>query len=280
MRHGSYLSISSKGFHRVAYTEWGKRENPCVLVCVHGLTRNGRDFDSLAATLAGEYRVVCPDVVGRGASDWLADKNDYGYPQYLNDMAALLAHLNADIVHWVGTSMGGLIGMMLAAQPGTPLTRLVMNDVGPFIPAPALERIAAYVGLDPKFASLEELDGYLREVYAPFGPFTDTQWQGLVRSSVRKLDDGRVALAYDPGIAQPIRAMPREDVDLWSVWSGVQCPVLVIRGERSDVLTAEVAERMAASGPRVRLEVRPGIGHAPSLMSEDQIALISDWLSE
>ena len=278
MRHGSYLSLGSRGFHRVAYTEWGERDDPRVLVCVHGLTRNGRDFDTLAAALAGEYRVVCPDVVGRGASDWLTDKNDYGYPRYVNDMATLLAHLNAECVHWVGTSMGGLIGMMLAAQPGSPVTRLVMNDVGPLIPAPALERIAAYVGLDPKFANLEELDAYLRDIYAPFGPFTDAQWQGLVRSSVRELDDGRVALAYDPGIAEPIRTMPMEDVDLWPVWSGVECPVLVIRGERSDVLTAEVADQMAASGQHVRLEILAGIGHAPSLMSEDQIALVSDWL--
>ncbi len=234
----------------------------------------------LAAALAGEYRVVCPDVVGRGASDWLAEKSDYGYPQYMNDMATLLAHLGAESVHWVGTSMGGLIGMMLAAQAASPVERLVMNDVGPFIPAPALERIAAYVGLDPKFAGIEELDAYLRDIYAPFGPFSDVHWQGLVRSSVRELDDGRVGLAYDPGIAEPIRAMPRADVDLWPIWSGVQCPVLVIRGERSDVLTAEVAEQMAASRARVRLEVLPGIGHAPTLMSEEQIALVAEWLSE
>ncbi|NIM29340.1 MAG: alpha/beta fold hydrolase [Gammaproteobacteria bacterium] len=280
MRHGGYLSLGPHGFHRVAYTEWGERDNPRVLVCVHGLTRNGRDFDVLAAALAGEYRVVCPDVVGRGASDWLAEKSDYGYPQYMNDMATLLAHLGAESVHWVGTSMGGLIGMMLAAQAASPVERLVMNDVGPFIPAPALERIAAYVGLDPKFAGIEELDAYLRDIYAPFGPFSDVHWQGLVRSSVRELDDGRVGLAYDPGIAEPIRAMPRADVDLWPIWSGVQCPVLVIRGERSDVLTAEVAEQMAASRARVRLEVLPGIGHAPTLMSEEQIALVAEWLSE
>jgi pimeloyl-ACP methyl ester carboxylesterase len=280
LRHGHYLSLSSKGFHRVAYTEWGARDNPRVLVCVHGLTRNGRDFDVLAAALAGEYRVVCPDVVGRGASDWLAEKSEYGYPQYLKDMTALLAHLSAERVHWVGTSMGGLIGMMLAAQPGSPVERLVMNDVGPFIPAPALERIAAYVGLDPKFASIEELDAYLRDIYAPFGPFSDAHWQGLVRSSTRRLADGRIGLAYDPGIAEPIRAMPKEDVDLWPLWSGVQCPVLVIRGEQSDVLTAEVAEQMAASRQQVRLDVLPGVGHAPTLMSDDQIAMVADWLSD
>lgn len=279
MRHGSYLSLNSKGFHRVAYTQWGDSDNPRVLVCVHGLTRNGRDFDTLAAALAGDYRVVCPDVVGRGASDWLTDKSDYGYPQYLSDMAALVAHLNADSVHWVGTSMGGLIGMLLAALPGSPVTRMVMNDVGPLIPKAALERIAAYVGDDPHFSDLQELDEYLREIYAPFGPFTDEQWHGLVRSSARALDDAKIGLAYDPGIAEPLKAMPKQDLDLWSTWSKVLCPVLVIRGEQSDLLLADTAEQMTTSGPGAELAVLAGMGHAPTLMSEDQIALVSDWLS-
>ena len=279
MRHGSYLSLNSKGFHRVAYTQWGDSDNPRVLVCVHALTRNGRDFDTLAEALAGDYRVVCPDVVGRGASDWLTDKSDYGYPQYLSDMAALVAHLNADSVHWVGTSMGGLIGMLLAALPGSPVTRMVMNDVGPLIPKAALERIAAYVGDDPHFSDLQELDEYLREIYAPFGPFTDEQWHGLVRSSARALDNAKIGLAYDPGIAEPLRAMPKEDVDLWSTWSKVLCPVLVIRGEQSDLLLADTAEQMTTSGPGAELAVLAGMGHAPTLMSEDQIALVSDWLS-
>jgi len=279
LRHGSYLSLNSKGFHRVAYTQWGDNDNPRVLVCVHGLTRNGRDFDTLAAALAGDYRVICPDVVGRGASDWLADKSDYGYPQYLSDMAALVAHLNADSVHWVGTSMGGLIGMLLAALPGSPVTRMVMNDVGPLIPKAALERIAAYVGDDPHFSDLQELDEYLREIYAPFGPFTDEQWHGLVRSSARALDNAKIGLAYDPGIAEPLKAMPAQDVDLWSTWSKVLCPVLVIRGEQSDLLLADTAEQMTTSGPGAELAVLAGMGHAPTLMSEDQIALVSDWLS-
>jgi pimeloyl-ACP methyl ester carboxylesterase len=280
LRHGSYRSLSSKGFHRIAYTQWGESDNPRVLICVHGLTRNGRDFDTLAAALAADYRVVCPDVAGRGASDWLADENDYGYPQYLNDMSALVAHLNADCVHWVGTSMGGLIGMLLAAQPGSPVTRMVMNDVGPLIPKAALARIASYVGGDPHFSSMQDLDDYLGAIYAPFGPFTDEQWQGLVRSSARTLDNGDIGLAYDPSIAAPLKAMPLEDVDLWPVWDAVECPVLVIRGEQSDVLLADTAERMTTSGPRAQLSVLAGIGHAPTLMSADQIALISDWLSD
>ena len=278
MRHGSYRSQNSQGTHRVAYTEFGESDNPRVLICVHGLTRNGRDFDTLATALAGDYRVVCPDVVGRGASDWLADKNDYGYPQYVSDMVALVAHLNADSVHWVGTSMGGLIGMQLAARPGSPVTRLVMNDVGPLIPKAALARIVAYVGADPHFSSMQQLDVYLREIYAPFGPFTHAQWRALVRSSARELNNGEIGLAYDPDIAVPLKAMPLEDVDMWPVWSTVECPVLVIRGDRSDVLLAETAQAMTTTGPRARLEVLAGIGHAPTLMSDDEIALVGDWL--
>ncbi len=278
MRQSSYDCRSPGGSHRVAYTEWGESDNPRVLVCVHGLTRNGRDFDTLAAALAVEYRVVCPDVVGRGASDWLSDKQGYGYPQYLSDMLALVTHLNADSVHWVGTSMGGLIGMLLAVQPGSPITRMVMNDVGPLIPKAALARIASYVGDDPQFASMQELDDYLRVIYAPFGPFTDEQWQGLVRSSARRLDNAGIGLAYDPGIAVPLRAMPEQDVDLWSTWDKVQCPVLVIRGEQSDLLLADTAEQMTVTGPRAELSVLAGMGHAPTLMSEDQIALIARWL--
>jgi pimeloyl-ACP methyl ester carboxylesterase len=170
--------------------------------------------------------------------------------------------------------------MLLAAQPGSPITRMVMNDVGPLIPKAALERIASYVGDDPNFSSMQELDDYLRAIYAPFGPFTDGQWQGLVRSSARALDDAKICLAYDPGIAVPLRAMPKQDVDLWSIWCEVKCPVLVIRGEQSDLLLAETAEQMTTTGPRAQLAVLAGIGHAPTLMSEDQIALLSRWLSE
>jgi pimeloyl-ACP methyl ester carboxylesterase len=157
---------------------------------------------------------------------------------------------------------------------------MVMNDVGPLIPKAALERIASYVGADPKFDDMQALDAYLREIYAPFGPFTDAQWRGLVQSSARDLGNGRIGLAYDPGIAEPLKAMPAEDVDLWTTWESVRCQVLVIRGEQSDLLLADTAERMARSGPGARLAVLPGIGHAPTLMSEDQIALISDWLSD
>lgn len=279
MRQGSYLALGAHGFHRVAYTEWGDPANDRVVVCVHGLTRNGRDFDWLARGLCEKYRVVCPDIVGRGASEWLEHKEHYGYPQYLSDMAALVAHLGAESVYWVGTSMGGLIGMLLAAQRSSPVAKLVINDIGPLVPKAALERIVSYVGNDPRFSSMGELDTYLQEIYAPFGPFSEAQWQGLVESTARVMPSGEIALAYDPGIAVPMKAMPLEDVELWSVWESVTCPVLLIRGGRSDVLLAETAEKMTATGPRAELVEYPDIGHAPSLMSDELIARVADWLS-
>ncbi len=278
MKIRTYKGLSQSGFHTVAYTEWGDPGNPRVLICVHGLTRNGRDFDTLAVAMADRYRVLCPDVVGRGRSGWLADPSRYGYPQYLADVTALVARSGADTVDWVGTSMGGLIGMMLAAQPGTPVARLVMNDVGPFIPKAALERIAEYAGNDPRFPDRDALDAYLREIYAPFGPFTDGQWRGLVDSTVRVTPEGDIALAYDPGIAAPLRSEPPKDVDLWAVWDAVACPVLLLRGESSDVLRREDAEAMTRRGPRARLHELPGLGHAPSLMSDDQIGLVREFL--
>lgn len=278
MRHGSFKSLGAGGFHRVAYIEWGDPANERVLICVHGLTRNARDFDTLAQALAGHYRVICPDVVGRGASDWLSDKSCYAYPQYLADMAALIAHSGASAVHWVGTSMGGLIGMLMAAQAGTPITRMVMNDIGPLIPLAALERIRSYVGEDPRFDDIQALDAYLGEIYAPFGPFTESQWQGLVGSSSRRREDGSLGLAYDPGIAMPLHAAPSQDIDLWSTWDAVTCPVLVLRGAQSDLLLPETAREMTTRGPRAELVEIPGVGHPPMLMNDEQIEIVKSWL--
>ncbi len=185
MRSHSVLGLSSQGFHRIHYTEWGDPANTRVLVCVHGLTRNGRDFDDFARAMADHYRVLCPDIAGRGQSDWLTDKSGYSYAQYLADMAVLIARSGAVVVDWVGTSMGGLIGMLLAAQPHTPIRHLVMNDVGPFIPKAALERIASYVGQIQTFNSMAEAEHYIRTVSAPFGPLNDAQWRHLTTYSIR-----------------------------------------------------------------------------------------------
>ena len=278
-RSGSYLGLSAGGFHRLAYVEWGAAKPDRTALCVHGLTRSGRDFDALAGALARDgLRVACPDVVGRGRSDRLADPAGYGYPQYLADMNALIARLDAPQVDWIGTSMGGLIGMMLAAQPNTPLRRLVINDVGPFIPKAALARIGEYVGRDPRFADLAAAEAYFREIHAPFGALTDAQWRHLTEHSVTPAEGGGYRLAYDPAIALPFRDAEPQDVDLWALWDLIAIPVLVVRGAESDLLLAETAAEMAARGPRAEVAEIPGCGHAPALMDDHQVALIRDWL--
>jgi pimeloyl-ACP methyl ester carboxylesterase len=276
----SLRALSTLGFHRLAYVEWGAPDAARAVVCVHGLTRNGRDFDFLAAGLAGAgCRVACPDMPGRGRSDWLADPRLYGIPQYMSDSAALIARLGAETVDWVGTSMGGLVGMMLAAQPNSPIRRLVLNDVGPFIPKAALERIATYVGLDPRFESTERLEAALRSAYAPFGPLTDEQWAHLAKHEARHTPDG-IALGYDPRIAEPIRGAPVQDVDLWAIYEAIRCPVMVVRGASSDLLLAETAAEMADRGPRARVFEVAEAGHAPALMADDQITAVRDFLLE
>jgi pimeloyl-ACP methyl ester carboxylesterase len=270
--------LGPHGFHRLAYWEWpGPKGAPTVL-CVHGLTRNGRDFDALAEALSARFRVVCPDVAGRGKSDWLSDPADYGYPVYLADMAALIARLDVDEVCWVGTSMGGLIGMMLAARSGAPIRRMVINDIGPLIAKEGLARIASYVGRDPSFRDVAELEAALRVVASSFGPLSDAQWRHLATHSARANADGSLGLAYDPHIGDAFRTAPPDDVDLWPIYDAVRCPTLVIRGGDSDLLRRADAQAMTRRGPRAKLVEFPGVGHAPALMAQDQIAAIGDFL--
>lgn len=278
MESYNLLGLGPHGFHRLHYTEWGNPENDRVVICAHGLTRNGRDFDELGRALQSGCRVVCPDMPGRGRSDWLAVKSDYNYPVYMSDMAALLARLNVSQIDWVGTSMGGLIGMFLAAQANTPVRRLVLNDVGPTIPEDALQRIAEYVGADPVFPDLRSLEQYLRVVHAPFGPLTDAQWQHIAAHSVRRLAIGACAQHFDPGIAEGFKEAAATPVDLWSIWDRVECPVRVLRGSESDLLTAETAAEMTQRGPKADLVEFEGVGHAPALLAEEQIRAVTDWL--
>jgi len=266
------------GFHRVAYTEWAGPPGAKTVLCVHGLTRNGRDFDDLARVLSRRYRVVCPDVAGRGKSEWLTHAADYGYPHYLADMTALIARLDVEAVDWVGTSMGGLIGMMMAAQPGSPIRRMVINDVGPLIAKEGLLRIASYVGADPVFTDLAELEAYLRKILASFGALSDAQWRHLAEHGARRRPDGTLGRAYDPAIAEAFKTI-EGDIDLWPVWDAVKCPTLVIRGAESDLLRSADAAAMAVRGPRAQLVEFPGIGHAPALMAADQIAVIEEFLA-
>ncbi|MBI3095208.1 MAG: alpha/beta fold hydrolase [Rhodocyclales bacterium] len=282
MREGKVKCLSAAGFHHMAYVEWGDAANPQVLVCVHGLTRSGRDFDFLAQALAADYRVVCPDVVGRGRSDWLRNKSLYALPQYCADMTALLARLNVETVHWVGTSMGGLIGMALACQPETPIARLVLNDVGPVITATSLERIGTYLGAAPRFDSIEQAEAFVRFVSATFGSFSDEQWRHLTVHVTRTASDGKIEFAYDPGIAQSFREMlaagDGKDVELWPLYDGIACPTLLLRGETSDLLTHDAALQMAGRGPRATLVEVPGVGHAPMFMDAAQVAPVRRFL--
>jgi pimeloyl-ACP methyl ester carboxylesterase len=253
-----------------------------MLVCVHGLSRCSRDFDFLAQAMAADYRVVCPDVVGRGRSDWLRNKSLYAVPQYCADMATLLAKLGAETVDWVGTSMGGLIGMALACQPETPIRRLVLNDVGPVITGASLERIGTYLGAAPRFDGIEQAEAFVRFVSASFGNFDDVQWRHLTVHVTRVAADGKVEFAYDPGIAQAFREMQAatggKDVELWPLYDGIACPTLLLRGVASDLLTHEAALEMGRRGPRARLVEVPGVGHAPMLMDAGQVAPVREFL--
>jgi pimeloyl-ACP methyl ester carboxylesterase len=270
-REHSFNSLSLHGFHRVAYRDWGDPDNARIVVCVHGLTRNARDFDDLATALAPTFRVICPDMPGRGESEWLRDPKDYNTATYLTVLAAMLAHAHAEKIAWVGTSMGGLLGMVIAAQPGTPITRLVVNDIGPVIEPAALARIATYVGLDPVFDTFQALEAHVRVVSAPFGPLSNAQWENLSRSVARQTSDGRWRLKYDPGIAVPFRAAASQPTNLWPMWDAIQCPTLILRGAESDLLSSATAKAMQERGPRPELVEFAGIGHAPMMLSADQI---------
>jgi pimeloyl-ACP methyl ester carboxylesterase len=270
---------SPRGLHRISYLEWGDPGNDRVLVCAHGLTRCARDFDALAAAMQDRYRVVCPDVAGRGGSDWLADPMLYQLPQYLSDMVTLIARLDVEAVHWVGTSMGGLIGMALAAQANTPVRRFVINDAGPVVTKVSLERIATYVGVAPVFPSLEAAEQYVRAVSASFGPHSDAEWRFLTEVVVRRNDDGSWRMHYDPRLAEPFRAnMPEKDLELWPLWDAVRCPTLALRGAQSDLLTRETCAQMAERGPKAKVVEIPGVGHAPTLMHADQVAIVREFL--
>jgi pimeloyl-ACP methyl ester carboxylesterase len=275
-----YLSgLSRTGFHRLHYVEWGKSSARRVVVCVHGLTRNARDFDKLAQALEkAEFRIICPDIAGRGGSDWLASVDGYSYEQYLADVTALIARLNVEQVDWVGTSMGGLIGLLLAAQARTPIRGLVLNDVGPYIAQPALQRIAGYVSEAPYFATLDEAEQYLRRVHQPFGPLSDNEWHHMTEHSTRRVEDGGYRLHYDPAIGQAFNKEPVKELNWWPIWDAIRCPVLVLRGAQSDVLSAQTAREMTRRGPRAKVETFAGIGHAPALFSAEQVNLLCEWL--
>ena len=291
----------AEGTHRMAYWQWGQPDSPHVVLCVHGLTRQGRDFDALAQALCaqaaqqpGGIRVVCPDVVGRGESDWLKDPMGYQVPAYAADMLGLLAHVHAQspitALDWVGTSMGGLIGMVVCGQPGLPLPvpvrRLVLNDVGPTLQWQAIARIGAYLGAAGHFSSVQEAADAMWVISESFGPHTPAQWLALSRPMVRPVSaaaDSKFRLHYDPAIAVPFKlateaSAQKDEKMLWQLYENITAATLVARGAQSDLLSQETAHAMTQVGPQARLVEFDGVGHAPTLIAKDQLDAVTGFL--
>jgi pimeloyl-ACP methyl ester carboxylesterase len=272
-----------KGQHRMAYWEWGDSANPSVVVCVHGLTRQGRDFDTLAQDLAPHHRVICPDVVGRGQSDWLPDPAGYGLSTYVADMLVLLAHLGAPQVSWVGTSMGGLIGLVVASLPQQTVRRLVINDVGPTLEVAALQRIGSFLGVPAHWPTEQAAADALWAVSTGFGPHTPEQWLALSRPQIKPEGAGFTRRS-DPGIAVPFKAVTPElaaagEAALWRAYDQLRCPTLLLRGALSDLLSSATAAAMSQRGPKAQLMEFAGVGHAPTLVQPEQRAAVLRFLT-
>lgn len=279
----SVQCLSPAGLHKMVYKEWGDPKNRKVLLCVHGVTRISDDFDNIASELCGEYRVVCPDIVGRGRSDWLRDPQYYGIGQYVKDIVTLLARINAETVDWIGTSMGGLIAMELAPLPGNPIRKLVLNDIGPSLDPTSLVNIGNYIGQELRFPTFDDAETYIRAISVPFGPHSDAEWHKLASSVLRQLDDGQWTRHYDLALAEPFKQayfynVEESEAALWRYYDAIQCPTLLLRGAQSGLLTLETAKAMTERGPRASLVEFKGVGHAPTLMHDDQISVVKDFL--
>ena len=256
------------------------------MVCVHGLTRNARDFDFLARRLAAKgMRVIAPDLPGRGKSDWVPTATDYATPLYLSAMSTVIARSGAGAVDWIGTSLGGHVGMEMAALPGNPIRRLLLNDFGARVGGVALQRISSYMKVKRRFAGVEELEAHLRSIHEPFGHLTDAQWRHMAEHSAVKTEEGDYRQHYDPGIGRAFSWPIMVDIALWNIWDQVACPVLILRGEDSDLLHASTVREMqkrgiAGKNGLVRaVEVRE-VGHAPALMNDAQISLVEEFLAD
>jgi pimeloyl-ACP methyl ester carboxylesterase len=275
--------ISPAGLHRMSYKEWGDPQNPKVLICVHGITRVSDDFDALAAALQDEYRVICPDVVGRGQSESLPNPQLYQIPQYVSDMVTLLARLNPQTVDWFGTSMGGLIGLILASMEKNPIRKLILNDVGPSLNFDGLKRIGELIGQDVRFDTFAEGAQFIREVSNSFGPHSEAQWDKLARDVLKQNADGKWVRHYDLNLSIPVQATTLETAALgekmlWAAYDAIRCETLLVRGSESDLLSAETAQQMQTRGPRAKLVEIAGVGHAPTFLQSDQIAIAKDFL--
>jgi pimeloyl-ACP methyl ester carboxylesterase len=267
----------------MAYKEWGDPDNPDVVVCVHGVTRVSDDFDNFAAELSAHRRVICPDIVGRGRSEWLRDPRHYGIKQYVSDMVTLLGRLEVDQVDWVGTSMGGLMAMELAAMPGNPIRKLVLNDIGPALDMTSLTNIGNYIGQELRFPTFEDAATYIREISVAFGPHTEEQWHKLATNVLRQLDDGQWTRHYDLSLAEPFKQayffnVEENEALLWQAYDAITAPTLLLRGSLSGLLTAQTAQEMTRRGPKPDLVEFAGVGHAPTLMNPEQIGVVKDFL--
>jgi len=277
MREKSFLGLNPQGFHKVAYQEWGEADNPNVVLCVHGLTRNAGDFYWLAKALARKYRVICPDMVGRGNSDYFYDGSRYNYAQYMSDLNALMVRLEVGSLYWVGTSMGGLIGMMIGALSQNPIKAMVMNDIGPFVPSKGLERLAKYVPKAHVFNTFEAATHFLKSTLLGCNDLTDAQWKQLTDQSM--VWDGiekRWTVRYDPQVAATIPTKNFTDIDFWAHWDRLHMPILALQGAESDILVQSTLQQMASKA-RVTTHSFPKQGHALSLATEEQIHIIQEW---
>jgi len=283
----SVLCCSPAGLHHMSYKEWGDENNPRILICVHGVTRVGDDFDAMARALSNHYRVICPDVVGRGRSGKLANPQLYRIPQYVSDMVTLIARVTAHsanpTIDWFGTSMGGLIGMALASLPANPVHRLVLNDIGPTLDPVALLRIGDYIGQDLRFPTFDAAAGFVREVSISFGEHSEAQWHKLAADVLREDGAGRWVRHYDMGVAEPFRSSTpdtakADEATLWAAYDAIRCPTLLVRGANSDLLSHDTARMMTQRGPKATLVEIPGVGHAPTFIHEDQIAIARRFL--
>ena len=280
-RTGACLGLSLTGFHEIAYVDWGPVKAPVPLICVHGLTRQGRDFDYLAADLASaKRRVICPDLAGRGRSGKLRNPDEYAIPQYCADMNALMAHVGAREVDWLGTSLGGLVGIVLAGMPGNPIRRLVVNDAGPYLPWSGLARIGSYISAMPAdFRNLNEAEAYFRDVLEPFGDLSNEHWLHITSNSVAwHPARERYVLLCDPQIVRAFRNPWHYRLDLWKYWTAIDVPILIVRGEYSDLLPQDLAREMIRRNPRAKVIEIAGCGHAPPLMSPAQIGHVSEFI--
>ncbi|MCC7304644.1 MAG: alpha/beta hydrolase [Alphaproteobacteria bacterium] len=279
----SFTSTNSKGTHRIVYSDWGNEDGK-PLIAVHGLTGNGHDFDYIAPELVKDgYRVIAVDLPGRGRSDFLSNPMDYNYKQYFHDLDALLKYLNLQQVDWLGVSLGGLLGIKIAGEENTPIHRLILNDVGPIVPKPALDFIHTVISQEYRFDTIQDLEARMRATRGlTWGPVTDEQWRYMAEHNARALEDGAITYGYDPRIAEIFKTEPIGDSDLWPYWDNIKCPVLLLHGKMSVVLTKPLVEEMEMryTGQALRYHVFKDCGHVPSLMADNQIIAVKQWMAQ